>query len=162
MTKDIKAQLADLKLRFTLAGVLLQTDLAEGLTNASLIVEAAAKRRLTDGGHVSTGLLRASITHRLIDSPQRPKAEVGTNVEYAKDMEFGSSPHFVPIANLIKWAKRKGLDEDIAYAVQDAIAEHGTKPHPFLVPALNENKARILRAIEAPMKRRLRASKVGK
>jgi HK97 gp10 family phage protein len=62
---------------------------------AALNVEAGAKRRAP----VDTGRLRNSITHRV--EPDGLSAVVGTNVEYAPHVEFGTrfqraQPYLVP------------------------------------------------------------------
>lgn len=57
------------------------------LTRRALRVEAAAKRVCP----VDTGRLRSSITHALAQDGGDVIAMVGTNVEYALDVEFGTS-----------------------------------------------------------------------
>jgi hypothetical protein len=155
-TQDMAAQLAELRRNFVAAGLELNTALGRGLTDAALIVERDYKIRLTKGGHVASGLLRASASHRLIDVGRYKAAQVGPAAEYGKEVELGSAPHTVPIDDLIKWAKRKGLDEDAAYAIQKHIEKYGTMPHPALLPALLSNKVAIFNAIAAPMKAQLR------
>ncbi len=59
--------------------------------------------------------------------------EVGSDIPYAGTIEYGSRPHFPPIAPMLLWTKRKfGLDaaeaKKVAFAVSRAIAAHGTKP----------------------------------
>ncbi len=168
------AQIADLKKNFALAGVELKTALGKGLTNAALIVERDYKVRLTKGGHVASGLLRASASHRLIDpSVGYPFAQIGPLADYGKELELGSAPHHVPIEDLITWVRRKGLagegyasnrsgrsfkkgvEKSIAYEIQKHIESYGTMPHPALLPALLSNKEAIFKAIAAPMKAEL-------
>lgn len=55
----------------------------QGLETSALLVESSALEMVP----VDTGRLRASITH--ITEPT--EARVGTNVEYAEDIEFGGS-----------------------------------------------------------------------
>lgn len=150
-------QAKQLREAFTGAGVIIETNLDQGLSTAAMIVERDAKSRLKKDGHISTGLLHASVTHRLIVAKYRA-AQIGTNVSYAKDIEFGSAPHKVPIGDLKKWAKRKFGDESIAYAVQKVIEERGTKPYPFLIPALNGNRTAIFNAIKAAVKKGIKES----
>lgn len=70
-----------------------------------------------------TGTLRTSITHILRSSDSGIEAEVGTNIEYAKKVEFGEAGK--------------------------------TYPHPYLLPALEENRdfinKRVKDAIEEAM-----------
>lgn len=60
----------------------------QGLVRGGLLVERDAKKNCP----VDTGRLRASISHRLIGAgTNSPVVEVGTNVEYAKFVELGTS-----------------------------------------------------------------------
>jgi len=52
---------------------------------------------------------------------------VSTPLQYGIPIEYGTAPHWVPIAPLKLWAKRVFGDESVAYAVQKAIARRGTK-----------------------------------
>jgi HK97 gp10 family phage protein len=75
---------------------------------------------------VDTGRLRASITHRVVEEPTGPSAEVGTNVEYAFWLEFGTST-------------KEGAPKML--------------PRPFLQPAVQANAAQIVRIVGEAMKR---------
>lgn len=55
-----------------------------------------------------------------------------------------TSPHWVPIAPLLGWAKRHGGDEGFAYAIQQKIAKVGTNAQPFFRPAYYEVKDKWL------------------
>lgn len=111
---------------------------------------------------VDTGHLRASIATRLIKEPGRTIVEVGSNLEYAAVVEFGSSPHRPPIEVLEPWVLRvilrgdeayDGEAKDIAYAVAGMIAKWGTVERPFLDPAFQMNYKNIkLRVISAVKK----------
>lgn len=76
---------------------------------------------------------------------------------YAKFVEYGTRPHWVPIQPLILWAQRHGMDVGAAYAIQKKIAERGTFPQPFLfmsmefvAPAVED---RIQQAIDNAIER---------
>lgn len=56
--------------------------------------------------------------------------------DYARFVEFGTSPHWAPIAALMRWATQRGLNP---WAVQASIAKKGTKAHPFFLQALSRN-----------------------
>ena len=58
----------------------------------------------------------------------------GYRADHAKPVEFGSQPHWPPIAPLKKWARRVLGDESAAYAVQQKIAEKGTPAQKFARP----------------------------
>lgn len=70
-----------------LAELVRSDPVAAALARAAVTVEGAAKRLCP----VDTGRLRASITHRLGEDAESPFAEVGTDVEYAAYVEFGTS-----------------------------------------------------------------------
>jgi hypothetical protein len=95
-------------------------------------VESRAKLNASGrpGPRVDTGRLRASITHRIVASPDGIYGEVGTVVEYARYVEYGTRPHrIVPRRRqALYW---KGAEHPV-YAVNHP----GGKPYPFLRPAL--------------------------
>lgn len=65
-----------------------KTDIEEALTNSALIVERDAKINAP----VDTGRLRSSITHKENDyGSDNPSVEIGTNVQYAEAVEYGTS-----------------------------------------------------------------------
>lgn len=64
-----------------------QGETAAELLRLALKVERRAKRLCP----VDTGRLRASITHVLVRSGHGIEARVGTNVDYAVHVEFGTS-----------------------------------------------------------------------
>ena len=90
----------------------IETEIERALTKSALIVERDAKLNAP----VDTGRLRTSITHKV----EETYAEVGTNVEYAKSIEFGTSRQ---------------------------------SAQPFLFPAYNNNKQRILRELARAFRR---------
>ena len=72
----------------------------KALEQAALKVETTAKllfrpsEAVSEDGlppRVQTGRARASITHRLKRTSGKMEAEVGTNVEYARALEYGTS-----------------------------------------------------------------------
>ena len=67
-------------------------------------------------------------------------AVIGTNVEHAPFIEFGTRPHKAPISALKGWAERHGIPVG---AVWMSIAKKGTKAQPFLYPAFTKNIERI-------------------
>lgn len=103
------------------------------LLQKGLLVEAEAKRRCP----VDTGRLRSSITTEMFVEDGAPVARVGTNVEYAAFIEFGTGiygPRGQPIrpvrAQYLSWIPRGGK-RVFAREVR------GVRPRPFLLPALD-------------------------
>lgn len=106
-------------------------DIEATLEKACLLVENDAKRKCP----VDTGQLRASITHEV----EGQTGIVGTNVEYAPYVEYGTGIH-----------ARDGNGRQTPWAYQDTetgewIWTKGQKPQPFLEPSLLENEKKIKR-----------------
>lgn len=103
-------------------------DLEAPLTKACLLVENDAKRKCP----VDTGQLRQSITHEI----EGNTGVVGTNVEYAPYVEYGTGIH-----------ARDGNGRQTPWSYQRAdgewITTRGQMPQPFLEPALLENEKKI-------------------
>lgn len=85
-------------------------NLEQALLTSALFVERDAKINVP----VDTGRLRNSISHETDFNSTNPSVEVGTNVEYAKHVEFGTSRQ---------------------------------SAKPFLFPAYNQNKNKILKEL---------------
>ena len=101
---------------------------------------------------VDTGLLRASLTKgkanniwEIGGSPIPEWGMVGTRLNYAPSVEYGSRPHYAPIDRLQKWAKAHGLT---AGQVWNAIWMRGTQPHPFFKPAFDWSKGDLEKNLE--------------
>ena len=73
------------------------------------------------------GELAGSISATIDPSPMPLFGIVSTLLQphYGPDMEWGTAPHWVPIAALIGWAYRHGMNP---YAIQRKIAKYGTAP----------------------------------
>jgi len=65
-------------------------------------------------------------------------ATVRYGINYADFVEYGTDPHWTPIEPLIEWARRKGMDEGFAFAVQKKIAKFGTDPNPYARNAVDQ------------------------
>ena len=103
-------------------------DLTSALNEACMVVEKDAKQRCP----VDDGTLRGSITSEVEDN----QGIVGTNVEYAPYVEFGTG---LFAAN--------GDGRQTPWTYRDAKGEWhttvGQHPQPFLQPALDNNKREI-------------------
>ena len=104
---------------------------------------------------VDTGNLKGSITHK-VDELEL-SCRIGTNVEYAPYLEFGTGERaengpgrkggwfFVSDRpQLAGWLKPLGQTKDGKYLY----FTYGNKPHPFLRPALLQNKGTIKKMLE--------------
>lgn len=108
----------------------LKQRILDKLEVAGKFVEDSAKLLVA----VDTGNLRGSITHKVINSEL--SVIIGTNVEYAPYLEFGTGEYAE------NGQGRKGgwyyVDES-----GKGHFTHGSKPQPYLRPALLENKGVI-------------------
>jgi len=127
---DIKAQVDRCIADFRAFNVKAENNIEKKILDSALVVEADAKRLFKgrddpsvkgEPPRVDTGRLRASITHRGTRGDHEFYAEVGTNVEYAQDVEEGTSrtwphPFLVPALAM----NEEKIQEAIARAVQEA------------------------------------------
>ena len=76
---------------------------------------------------VDTGRLRSSMAVALQD--EGLTAIVGSNVQYAPHVEFGTRPHWPPLAAMQPWASRHGFGtgKKGAFLVARAISRKGTR-----------------------------------
>ncbi len=106
--------------------------IADGINKAAGIVEGSAKRLCP----VDTGNLRGSIHVMKQAIPGKDmKATIGTNVEYAPYVEFGTG------------VRGAATNENSNVAVSFAPDWAGQAAQPFMMPALRNNKDRIESAI---------------
>lgn len=105
------------------------TQIGEILTRACLLVERSAKQRAPKG----TGELRRSIESKV----EGLEGTVFTPLEYAPYVEYGTG----------LFAENGGRT-DVPWRYKDDEGEwhstSGMKPHPYMRPALNENRNKIL------------------
>ena len=110
-------------------------------TSAQQVEKRAKEKVVSDRGR-----LRGSITRNI--EPMR--AVVGSNLVYAPFVEFGTRPHWPPLKALQPWARRHGFPPGNrgAFLVARKIAQKGTDPQPYLLPAFNESKGDIERNLQ--------------
>ena len=108
---------------------ILPEKLEQALEQSCLILEGDAKSRCP----VDSGQLRQSITHQVDGT----RGEVGTNVEYAPYVEIGTGIY-----------STQGGGRQTPWVYQDANGEwhrtSGSKPQPFMKPALEQNTSKII------------------
>lgn len=98
-------------------------------------VNQIKRKKLVDSGQ----LMQSVRTYPLPGFKQ--VIEVGA--KYAAALEDGSSPRWVPIKPLKRWAKRKLGKEFVAYIVQKNIAERGTKPKHYFSDAIDRSLPQV-------------------
>lgn len=109
------------------------------------------KQRARELVPVDTGDLSKSIRNVVRVTDKSITGIVGASQPYAAAVEFGTRPHWIPLkdpqksAAFRKWCQKRGLNP---YLVARAIAKKGTKPHPYLIPAFEQLKSRIINSFK--------------
>jgi phage gpG-like protein len=110
------------------------------LNSAALEVVDKAK----DRSPVDTGRYRQSISHEV--NADRGEASIGSNLEYAKVIEYGLDPGtFVSASSLEGWARRHGMRRGAAHAISRRIFERGLPEKEVLQKALKDSESDIKR-----------------
>lgn len=104
----------------------------QAMEQACILVENEAKIKCP----VDNGLLRNSITHYIEDNPDELVGVVGTNVEYAPYVEFGTGIY----SSLGNGRQDRWKYKDAKGEWHSTIGQH---PQPYLQPALEENRRKI-------------------
>ena len=132
------AQIENLDKLLTKLENLKTVSVEQAVNEACILVENDAKKRCP----VDTGELRMSITHEIEEtSENRTTGAVGTNLEYAPYVEFGTGI-FSSLGN--------GRQDRWSY--KDAKGEWhstiGQQPQPYLHPALDDNREEVKKLIQ--------------
>lgn len=125
----------------------LRDDLTDGIDSGVATTAAQVERSAKQRVPVDTGNLRASLRFR-----RRAPATyaVGTNVQYAPDVEFGADPHVIT-PNQAEALRFEDANGEPVFAAR---VEHpGTPAQPFLRPALREHESDLTENIEAEIQR---------
>jgi len=137
MAADIKAQVDDMRKKFAAYALGTKLAIVRALTESAILLEDDIKENFTmnvGGGKthipsepgeppaVDSGRLRGSFFHRMTNTEGFPVAEVGTNVEYAAALEFGTKsgrikprPYFIPAMA----RNDKEIKDKIAQSIKD-------------------------------------------
>ena len=94
---------------------------------------------------VFRGALKRSIREDVEYSNKTVEGIVQATEPYAKGVEFGTKPHAVSAVALSRWAKSKGINP---YALAKSIARKGTRAQPFMVPAFEQSKKKIIKIFQ--------------
>ena len=111
--------------------------LRAALGKACALVERSAKQNAPKG----VGELRRSITSKVEQNGNELQGVVFTPLEYAPYVEFGTGLF-----------AEEGGRQDVPWHYKDDEGQwhttSGMKPHPFMRPALDENREQIIRIIK--------------
>lgn len=113
------------------------TQLGEALGIACALVERSAKQKAPK----ATGELRRSITSKVETNGTEINGVVFTPLEYAPYVEFGTGLF-----------AESGGRKDVPWNYKDDKGDwhstSGMKPHPYMRPALEENREQIIKVIK--------------
>jgi HK97 gp10 family phage protein len=113
---------------------------------AALNVEGGAKQRCP----VDTGRLRSSITHQV--DADGLGAVVGTNVEYAAKVEFGTLGGPIgDMAGLSGWMTRKGIGAAHGANIVRKLESRGQRAQPYLFPALEAERPAFIQRMRTAL-----------
>lgn len=117
------------------------TEVQQALGKACAIVERAAKEKAPK----DTGELRRSITSKVEKNGDKLEGVVFTPLEYAPYVEYGTGLF-----------AEKGGRKDVPWCYKDDQGEwhttSGQHPQPFMRPALNENREKVLRTLKEALR----------
>jgi len=123
----------------------------KGITRSVIQIEADAKRIVPK----DTNNLMRTLTHEVVTHGNDITGRAGSNATYAKVVEDGrrAGAPMPPEGSLLAWMRRHGIDVSAEFAVRRAISRRGTRPQPYLKPALDKNRPEITRQMMAVLKR---------
>lgn len=133
----------------------------KGLESAALNIIADAKENLRGNESVVTGQLRASgrVQRAQDDSQALDAGFFGQGSSgYAVFVEYGRrAGKFPPLDYIVQWVRKKLRLPDrearsVGFLIARKIAKKGTKPHPFLGPAVEKNREKVNEAITMAIK----------
>jgi HK97 gp10 family phage protein len=129
---QLKKEIANAVEKFKEFSVKAESAVDKAILKGALVVEATAKELVSDSWRTResekgapprlvTGRLRSSITHRLEADLMGVSALVGTNVDYARGLEFGTSKTFKhPFMYPALKVNREAIIDAIRKAVKNA------------------------------------------
>ena len=125
------------------------------LDTLALYIQHTAMNILEKNGTNNVGRLKTSIEFH---TPRKGTRRIGTTVGYGMYIEFGKRPGTWPkVDDLKRWVRRKlkvnkkQLDW-VTYNIGKKIYERGTKAQPFLMPAFQREKKRMILEIRKAIK----------
>lgn len=117
--------------------VFLERELPRAMGDIALHIEREAKQRAP----VDTGNLRASIASVIEEIAGGYRAVIGSNVEYAADVEFGTGPHTIT-GNPLRFT----TGGEVVFATK--VNHPGTPAQPYLGPALRASEDYVTRRLK--------------
>lgn len=136
----------------------------KGIQEFGLNVIADAQNNLKSNGSWVTGVLVQS--GKVQKDRKGESVDIGffdttnRNSGYAFYVEYGRrAGKFPPLDEIRQWVYKKfGMErrdaDRVGFVIARKIAEKGTRPHPFFVPAIDKNKGRLEDIVRRILKRK--------
>ena len=112
--------------------------LEDEIKRVTLKIFNESQNNLIKENHVDTGELLTSGSFKIT----KDEGLIIYDAPHSEDVEYGSDPHYVPLEDLQKWARRKlnlkkKTADKVGYFVQQKIAKNGTEPTRFIRNAVD-------------------------
>lgn len=147
MQIDVRIEgLEQLQAGVSAAPATLATATRTAMTAGSLLIEGAARTLAPK----DTDRLAGSITHSITGGGANLTSKIGPSVAYGLYVEKGRRPGKPPppISAIRRWATRKGIPESALYVLARSIGRKGIKARPYMQPAFEGNRAKVVSLFE--------------
>ena len=121
----------------------IRSDVQKVIKKAGFNIERNAKLNITNNGSVKTGHLRRGIT---TDVGNMEVTVHTSNIKYARGVEEGTRPHTIRAKN------KKALYWKGAKHPVKQVNHPGSKAKPYLIPAFNSEKDKIIEDLKEVIK----------
>ena len=121
----------------------IRSDIQKVLKKSGFNIEARAKRNITNNGSIKTGHLRRGIT---TDVGNMEVTVHTSNIKYARGVEEGTRSHIIRPKN------KKALYWKGAKHPVKQVNHPGSKAKPYLIPAFNSEKDKIIEDLKEVIK----------
>ena len=125
--------------------------------HSAFSIQGRARRLLRLQGAIATGRLRSSINIRY--TRDNLGAVIGTNINYAGEVEFGREPGKWPnVGHLMEWVRKKIVSRpkrrvrEATSLIGRKIFREGTEAKPYLFPSARQEWPRFKRNIYKVLK----------
>jgi HK97 gp10 family phage protein len=126
---------------------LIDPALDSAVEDTAKAIERSAKKNLKRHGAIDTGNLRGSIGYGRVDVAH---FRVGTPVEYAPHVEYGTAAHVIEADNA-DYLRFPGKGGNPVY--RKSVQHPGTPAQPYLRPALQDHQSTLAENIEDEIER---------
>lgn len=117
---------------FKKAGANYEPVMLQAMRNSVMKLKADTRGNIVNKGIQNTGNLTRSVGEREITAS---RGVMGVGEKYGAYVEYGTKPHFPPVAPIERWAKTKLGVSGLGFLIARKIGRFGTKAQPYVEPA---------------------------